>query len=174
MSVYAALLRAIGPATHGKMRPSALAERAAAAGLGRPLSYLATGNLIFASRKGAAAVRREIEALVAGFGLAGLGVFIITTAELEALVAANPFAAAAWERPARLCLALFHAPCDWPAALLRPSSGARVAAIGRALIIDYGPGEALPALPIERLAGAPMTQRNWTTILGVLARMRAH
>ncbi len=173
MSAYVALLRAIGPATHGRMRPAALRDRAEAAGFGAPVNYLATGNLIFTSRKGAARVRRELTALVAGFGLAGTEVFVLERAELAALVAANPFADAARQRPERLGACIFQAPLAWPAALLRPAGPERVAPVGRALLIDYGPGSAASSLRVEKLAGAPMTQRNWNTVLGVWARLQA-
>lgn len=172
MSVYVALLRAIGPASHAVMRPAALRDRAEAAGFGDPVNYLATGNLIVTSRKGSDRVRRDITGLVEGFGLTGNEVFVATREEIAAIVAADPFPASSRSRPSRVGVCLFHAPLEWPAALLRPAGPEKVAPVERALIVDYGPGDAPSALRIEKLAGATMTQRNWNTILGIHARMR--
>lgn len=58
MSVYVALLRAIGPGSHALMRPSALRDKAETAGFIDPINYLATGNLIFDSDKSAAVVKK--------------------------------------------------------------------------------------------------------------------
>lgn len=174
MTVYAALLRAIGPGSHAIMRPSALRDRAEEAGFISPANYLATGNLIFGSPKSAAAVRREITALVEGFGLTSSEVFIVTAAEVRKVVEADPFPQAASDHPDRLGVCFFHRALDWPAALLQPDGPEKIVALGRALIVDYGPGDKPSNLRVEKLAGARMTQRNWNTIMGVWARMCDH
>ena len=174
MTVYVALLRAIGPGTHEVMRPSALRDKAEEAGFIDPVNYLATGNLIFGSGKGAAAVKREITALVESFGLTTSEVFIATRSEIEKIVAADPFLAATTDHPAQVGVCLFHEALDWPPAMMKPAGLEKVAAVGRALVIDYGAAAAtVPSkLNVEKLAGARMTQRNWNTILGVWERMK--
>jgi uncharacterized protein (DUF1697 family) len=174
MTVYVALLRAIGPGTHEVMRPSALRDKAEEAGFIDPVNYLATGNLIFGSGKGAATVKREITALVESFGLTTSEVFIATRAEIDKIVAADPFPEASRDHPAQVGVCLFHKAIDWPQAMLKPAGPEQVAAIGRALVIDYGAAAAsVPSrLNVERLTGARMTQRNWNTILGVRERMK--
>ena len=76
MTVYVALLRAIGPISHAIMRPAALRDKAEEAGFADPVNYLATGNLIFGSSKSVAVVKTEITALVESFGLKSSEVFI--------------------------------------------------------------------------------------------------
>jgi uncharacterized protein (DUF1697 family) len=172
VTAYVALLRAIGPVTHRVMRPAALRDKAEEAGLDRPVNYLATGNLIFSSTKSPAVLRREITALVEGFGLTSSEVFIASRRQIEAIIEADPFDDASRSRPARIGVCIFHKALDWPEALLKPDGPEKVAAAGRALIIDYGPGGAPSRLNVEKLAGARMTQRNWNTILGVADRLR--
>ncbi len=172
MSVYVALLRAIGPGSHELMRPSALRDKAEAAGFENPVNYLATGNLIFGSEKSAAAVKKEITALVESFGLKSSEVFVVGRAQLKKIVAADPFPKAAREHPGRLGICFFHRALDWPAALLEPAGPEKVAAIGAALVIDYGAGISASKLNVEKLAGARMTQRNWITLLGIWTRMK--
>jgi uncharacterized protein (DUF1697 family) len=174
MTVYVALLRAIGPGSHAIMRPAALRDKAEEAGFADPVNYLATGNLIFGSRKGAATVRREITALVESFGLTSSEVFIATRAQLAAIVEADPFPDASRDHPALVGVCFFHEALDWPAALLHPTGPETVAAAGAAVVIDYGAGAAqVPTkLNVEKLAGARMTQRNWNTVLGIWQRMQ--
>jgi len=172
MSVYVALLRAIGPVSHQLMRPSALRDKAEAAGFEDPVNYLATGNLIFGSDRSVAAVRAEIAALVESFGLMRSEVFIARRSQIRQLVAADPFPETALAHPTQLGVCFFNKALDWPAALLAPAGPEKVAAIGSALVIDYGAGVATSSLKVEKLAGATMTQRNWNTLLGIWARMK--
>lgn len=171
MTTYVALLRAIGPATHKIMRPAALRDRAEAAGFTNPVSYLATGNLILDSPKRPAAIAREITALLEGFGLKSSEVFVATQAQIRTIVEADPFPDAARDHPARLGICFFHRALDWPDALLHPAGPEKVAAVGGALVIDYGPGDAPSRLNVEKLARTTMTQRNWNTVLGIRQRM---
>lgn len=172
MTGYVALLRAIGPVTHRVMRPAALRDKAEEAGFDRPVNYLATGNLIFGSTKSQAVLRREISALVESFGLTSSEVFIASRRQIEAIIKADPFPSAARSRPARIGVCIFHKALDWPAALLEPDGPEKVTPVGRALVIDYGPGEESSRLNVEKLAGARMTQRNWNTILGIAERLQ--
>jgi uncharacterized protein (DUF1697 family) len=172
MTVYVALLRAIGPGSHAVMRPSALRDKAETAGFADPVNYLATGNLIFGSRKGVAAVGREITTLVESFGLTSSEVFIATRAQVAAIVEADPFPEASRDRPRRLGVCFFHRALDWPDAEFYPGAPERAAVVGSTLVVDYGPGDAPSKLNIEKLTGARMTQRNWNTVLGIWQRMK--
>jgi uncharacterized protein (DUF1697 family) len=121
MTVYVALLRAIGPGTHEIMRPSALRDKAEEAGFTDPDNYLATGNLIFGSSKSAAAVKKDITALVEGFGLTSSEVFIATRAQIKTIVETDPFPKASKDHPGRLGVCFFHKALDWPEGLLHPA-----------------------------------------------------
>lgn len=174
MTVYVALLRAIGPISHAKMRPAALRDKAEAAGFTDPVNYLATGNLIFGSNKSVAAVKKEITALVESFGLTTSEVFIATRAEVQRIIEADPFPKATKDHPAQVGVCFFHKTVDWPEGLIPRTMPEKAKAIGSALVIDYGAGAAtVPSkLQVEKLAGEKMTQRNWNTVLGVWERMR--
>ena len=172
MTVYVALLRAIGPISHATMRPAALRDRAEEAGFTDPVNYLATGNLIFGSPKSVAAVKREITDLVEGFGLKTSEVFIATKAQIKTIVNADPFPAASKDHPARVGVCFFHKTVDWPDTLLDPRSPEKVAAVGSAVVIDYGRGITASKLNVEKLTGERMTQRNWNTVLGIWQRMK--
>ncbi len=174
MTIYVALLRAIGPISHAKMRPAALRDKAEEAGFTDPVNYLATGNLIFGSNKSVAVVKQEITALVESFGLTTSEVFIATRAQIKTIVEADPFPRASKDHPGLLGVCFFHRALDWPAGLLKPSGPEKVAVVGSALVIDYGAEAAISAskLQVEKLAGARMTQRNWNTVLGVWKRMK--
>lgn len=171
MTVYVALLRAIGPGSHAKMRPSALRDKAQEAGFDEPVNYLATGNLIFGSDKSVAALKTEITALVESFGLTSSEVFVVSKAQIRKLIEADPLPAASKDRPQRLGVCFFHKALDWPAAILKPDGPEKVAAAGAALVIDYGAGTTPSKLNVEKLTGARMTQRNWNTVLGIWKRM---
>ena len=172
MSIYVALLRAIGPISHAKMRPSALRDKAEEAGFVDPVNYLATGNLIFGSDKSVAVIKQELTALVESFGLTASEVFVATKAQIDRIVAADPFPAASTDHPQRLGVCFFHKALDWPVALLKPAGPEKVTAVGAALVIDYGAGLSLSKLNVEKLAGAKMTQRNWNSVLGIRQRMQ--
>lgn len=172
MTVYVALLRAIGPVSHAIMRPAALRDKAEEAGFTDPVNYLATGNLIFGSRKSVPAVKREITGLVESFGLKTSEVFIATKAQIKAIVEADPFPEASKDHPASVGVCFFHKTMDWPDTLLDPRSPEKVAAVGSAVVIDYGKGITTSKLNVEKLTGARMTQRNWNTVLGIWQRMQ--
>src|SRR5262245_48859012 len=156
MTVYVALLRAIGPVSHATMRPAALRDKAEEAGFTDPVNYLATGNLIFGSSKSVAVVKTEITALVESFGLTTSEVFIATRAQIKAVVDADPFPAASKDHPTSVGVCFFHTALDWPAALLHPTTPEKVAAVGSAVVIDYGKGITASKLHVEKLTGAKM------------------
>lgn len=172
MTVYVALLRAIGPVSHAIMRPGALRDRAEKAGFTDPVNFLATGNLIFGSPKSVAIVKNEITALVEGFGLKTSEVFIATRKQIKAIVDADPFPEATKDHPTSVGVCFFHKTMDWPDALLDPRSPEKVAAVGSAVVIDYGKGITASKLNVEKLTGERMTQRNWNTVLGIWKRMQ--
>ena len=52
------------------------------------------------------------------------------------------------------------------------TSPEKVAAVGSAVVVDYGKGITASRLNVEKLTGERMTQRNWNTVLGIWGRMR--
>ena len=105
MTRYVALLRGIGPATHGKMPLGALADKCAAAGLLHVANVGNTGNLVFGSNKPQGEVEMLVTEAVTSFGL-GSEVFTRTERQLAKLLELAPFPDAAAERPGRLGVAV--------------------------------------------------------------------
>ena len=73
------------------------------AGLGRVSTYIASGNVVVETDKSAAAVKRLLTDILRDrFGLTRNHALIRTPQSLAAVIAGNPFEAAAAERPNRL------------------------------------------------------------------------
>lgn len=176
MTVHVGLIRAIGPATHAVMKMAALREACVEAGLADVATVGNTGNVIFSMDASAEAARDALQAVVESFGLGPANeVFIRTPQEMAEVVAANPFAEAAAERPSEVGVCAFHVPpADW-SPLTRDYRGPeQLAVVGSHLIVAYVPGAA-PAskIRIEKALGARMTQRNWRVFAGLAKRAAA-
>ena len=166
MAIYVALIRAIGPVTHAKMKMTALREACEAAGLSDVSTVGNTGNIVFRSGKSQAAVRTLVQDVVAGFGLGpGQEIFVDTPRKMAAVVRANPFPKAAAERPGEIGVCTFHKAPDW--APIRDWPGPeKLAMVGAHLIVEY-PGLTGSKLKIEKTLGVTMTQRNWRVFSGL-------
>ena len=173
MPAYVALIRAIGPATHVKMRMGALRDACEDLGLEDVVTVGNTGNIVFRSRKGVAGARALVQEAVAGFGLgAGNEVFVRTPAQIAELVGANPFPEAAVDHPAAVGVCSFHAAPDWTP--LRDWPGPeRLAMVGAHLVVDYGAQITGSRLTVEKLLGVTMTQRNWKVYAGLAEKVAA-
>lgn len=114
MADYVALIRAIGPVTHAKMKMAALREACAAAGLEDVSTVGNTGNVICRSGHALGEVRKLVQGAVNGFGLGPANeVFVLTPKAMAAVVEANPFPEVALERPHELGVCSFHEAPDW-------------------------------------------------------------
>ena len=156
MTIYVALLRAIGPATHARMTMADLRGGCIEAGFSAVSSYVATGNLIFESTRSASAVRVAVERIVEHHGLSGTcDVFVRSHAQLRRLADSNPFPQATADRPHRVGICFFRrSPRSWPAWVSTNEGPERIAALTSHLIIDYGDGDAASRLHIERDTGS--------------------
>jgi uncharacterized protein (DUF1697 family) len=172
MTVFIALLRAIGPETHARMSMRDLREACAAAGLPRVTTVLATGNLICDTRKRAASVQAILDRVLRGFGLDN-PVFLRRPDELAAILGADPFPVASQNRPSELAVCfLAGAPgaetrTRFEQFLAQYPGPERVAFVGREIVVDYPAGIARSKLMpgvIERRLGMPATARNWNTV----------
>lgn len=167
MAVFVALIRAIGPVTHAKMKMAALRDACVAAGLEDVSTVGNTGNVIFRTGHTLAAARKIMQDAVDGFGL-GLAneVFVVKPRDMAAVVKANPFPEVAAERPHELGVCSFHKAPDWS-----PLDGwdgpELLETVGAQLIVAYPKGISATKLNIEKRLGARMTQRNWTVFAGL-------
>ena len=179
MSSYVALLRAVNVA--GKsLAMTALREYASALGLAHPRTLLQSGNLIFRSTGKKPA---ELERLLEREAEKRLGVatdFLVRSErELSAIIANNPFPAAARRDPAHLLVMFLK---DEPAAdaisALRKAIVGResIAADARQLYIVYPDGigrSKLTTSLIEKKVATRGTGRNWNTLVKLAAAAAA-
>ena len=173
MPAYVALIRAIGPVTHAKMRMAALRDACEDLGLEDVTTVGNTGNIVFRSRKGASAARALVQEAVSSFDLpAAQEVFVRTPAQMAEVVAANPFPQAAALHPDRLGVCSFHDVPDWTP-LQGWAGPERLAMLGPHLVVDYPDGFISSRFRIEKLLGMAMTQRNWKVFSGLSEKAAA-
>lgn len=174
MANWVALIRAIGPVTHARMKMAALREACTAAGLAKVETIGNTGNILLASELPRDEVRALVQSVIASFGLDN-EVFLRDPGEMAAVVAANPFPDHARDRPAQLGVCSFHRAPDWTPVIRDYDGPERVAVIGTHLVVAY---QAISGsrLRIEKRLGVTMTMRNWTVFARLAEKVaaRAH
>jgi uncharacterized protein (DUF1697 family) len=179
MASYVALLRAVNVAGKSLVM-SALRDHASALGLADPRTLLQSGNLIFRSTGKKPA---ELERLLEREAEKRLGVatdFLVRSErELAAIIANNPFPAAARRDPAHLLVMFLkhEAPADAIAALRKAIVGREsIAADARQLYIVYPDGigrSKLTTSLIEKRIATRGTGRNWNTLVKLAAAAAA-
>jgi uncharacterized protein (DUF1697 family) len=160
VTTYVALLRAVNVGGTGKLPMAQLRAMCEAAGFANVRTYIASGNVLFESRKPEAAVKAELERAVAAFAGKPVGVIVRTGGEMAAVLAANPFAGA----PPNRTVAIFLDQSP-PAAALAAATGrlGEEMEIGaREIYVHYGDGIAGSKLKIP--AAGNGTARNMNTI----------
>jgi uncharacterized protein (DUF1697 family) len=91
MTAFVALLRAINVGGTGKLPMTELAAMCEAAGHGGVKTYIASGNVVFASSQSEAAVKADLEKRLADYAGKPVGLVVRTAAEMAAVRDANPF-----------------------------------------------------------------------------------
>ena len=172
----AILLRAVNVGGTGKLPMADLKAVLAELGYEQPQTLGAAGSAVIATGDAPAAVEVALAAaLKSRFGLA-TEVFARTHAELAAILAANPFAAMARDKPAGLIVSFTKGdpkPADVAALRTRIVGPEQVAAGPGCLYIAYGAGlgtSKLTGQVIERALALRGTGRNWNTV-GKLAEL---
>jgi len=171
------LIRGIGASTHKKMSMQQLREACNDVGLSQVSTLLATGNLLFKSSAAKKSLENTLQDVLAEFGLDN-PVIIRQPADLQSVVAVNPFAEAARVRPNHLLvLFLTRKPGLTQIKNLLTYAGPEAIASGKQeLYLDYvegvGGSKLTPALLERRLEQAG-TARNWNTINKLIAAAQA-
>ncbi|MBX0328995.1 DUF1697 domain-containing protein [Oscillochloris sp. ZM17-4] len=166
-----ALLRGINVSGRNRIPMAELRALCAEIGWGDAQSYIQSGNLIFRADAAPADLEAALERAITGrFGLT-IPVIVRAAASWPGYIGANPFPEASAREPNLVMLALSKAPPKDDAAERlqeRAVSGERIALAAGALWVHYAEGVArsklAPAL-FDRLAGSPVTARNWRTTL---------
>ncbi|RAR61120.1 uncharacterized protein (DUF1697 family) [Paraburkholderia unamae] len=104
MPVYIALLRAVNVGGTGKLPMPELRAMCEALGFTRVRTYIASGNVVFESRLGEAAVKKRLEQSLDAYAGKPVGVLVRSGAELAGVLEGNPFAAAAPDRTVAIFL----------------------------------------------------------------------
>jgi len=91
MTTYIALLRAVNVGGTGKLPMAALKSMCIEAGFTRVETYIASGNVVFASKAPAHKVKSELESRLRDHAGKSVGVLIRTAPEMLAVLKANPF-----------------------------------------------------------------------------------
>jgi uncharacterized protein (DUF1697 family) len=171
-----ALLRAVNVGGR-KLLMAELRQLALDVGLAAPRTLIQSGNLVFASALGDAA----LEGLLERETLARLGVatdFVVRGPdEWREIIAANPHHAMAKDDPSHLMVMVLKAPpgaAELAALRAWIPGRERVEAVGRQLYITYpdGAGDSkLTNTAIERRLGVRGTSRNWNTVTKLAAML---
>jgi uncharacterized protein (DUF1697 family) len=168
---YIALLRGINVSGRNKVPMAELRPLCGKLGWGNVQTYIQSGNVVFSATGNSKALELELErAVERRFGVS-VPVIVRAAADWPAYVNGNPFPEASETHPSAVMMLLSKAPpkSDAAARLLeRATHGERIIAVGDALWVYFKDGVAdsklSPAL-FDRLAGSPVTARNWRTVL---------
>lgn len=174
-----ALLRGINVGAGNPLQMGKLRGICGSLGLEDTVTYLQSGNAIFRTNDtDLAEIAKELETTIKAECGIETPIALRTVAELEAIVAANPFAGRADINPARLLVTfLFQDPGDEGRAAI-PSVetyGEEVFALGRELYVYYVNGVGKTKLKerhLNKVLGTTGTSRNWNTVTGILELAR--
>ncbi|SDP45229.1 DUF1697 domain-containing protein [Afipia sp. GAS231] len=168
MAAFIALLRAVNVGGTGKLPMTELKAMCEALGFAGVRTYIASGNVVFTSRKSESAVKKALEAALESYAGKPVGVMVRTLAEMQAVLSDNPFPKA----PANRTMAVFlDAPP--PGDTLKAVKGRKDEAIKlgrREIYIHYGDGMGQSKLVVP--AAKTGTARNMNTV-AALAKMAA-
>jgi uncharacterized protein (DUF1697 family) len=168
VTAFVALLRAVNVGGTGKLPMSDLTEICEDLRFGSVRTYIASGNVIFVSRKSEAAVKAALEKRLETYAGKPVGVLVRTATEMAQVLADNPFPDSAPNRT--VAVFLDRAP---PADTLATVRGRQDEEIGlgrREIYIHYGAGMAKSKLIVP--AAKTGTARNINTV-ATLAKMAA-
>jgi uncharacterized protein (DUF1697 family) len=168
MSAFVALLRAVNVGGTGKLPMSDLKEICEELGFAGVRTYIASGNVVFSSRKSEAAVKSALEKRLETYAKKPVGVLVRNAAEMAQVLADNPFPKEAPNRT--MAVFLDRAPPADTLAGVRGQRGEQIRLGRREIYIHYGEGMGTSKLVIA--AAQTGTARNMNTV-ATLARMAA-
>jgi uncharacterized protein (DUF1697 family) len=168
VTAWVALLRAVNVGGTGKFAMSELKAMCDELGLASAKTYIASGNVVFASRKSETAIKAALEKRLEAYAGKPVGVLIRTAAEMAQVAADNPFPKLAPNRT--VALFLDKAPPADALEGVRGQKDEKIRLGRREIYIHYGDGMASSKLVIP--AGKTGTARNMNTV-ATLAKMAA-
>ena len=168
MGAYVALLRAVNVGGTGKLPMSDLKDICEELGFDAVRTFIASGNVVFTSRKSEAALKTALEKRLAAYAGKPVGVLVRSAAEMAQVFSDNPFPKAAPNRT--MAVFLDRAPPADTLAGIRGQRDEQIKLGRREIYIHYGEGMAKSKLVIP--AARTGTARNMNTV-ATLARMAA-
>jgi uncharacterized protein (DUF1697 family) len=169
MPAYIALLRAVNVGGTGKLPMTELAAMCEQAGFTKVKTYIASGNVVFQSKKSEAQVKKALEAALAAYAGKPVGVMVRTAAEMAAVLTSNAFP----DAPTNATVAIFldeHPPVN----ALDGMAGQREEEVKlglREIYVYYGKGMADSKLKIPVAKNG--TARNMNTVAKLAAMAAA-
>jgi len=94
MTTYIALLRAVNVGGTGKLPMAELRAMCESLGFTNVRTYIASGNVVFASKLSEKSVKAKLEGCLEAYAGKPVGVLVRTGAEVAAALDANPFKSA--------------------------------------------------------------------------------
>jgi uncharacterized protein (DUF1697 family) len=160
VTAFVALLRAVNVGGTGKLAMSDLKQMCEASGFAGVRTYIASGNVVFTSRKSESAVKKALEARLTAHAGKPVGVLVRTAAEMAAVLADNPFQKA----PANRTMAIFldAAPPKDTLTAVRGRKDEQIGLGRREIYVHYADGMAKTKLVVP--AAKAGTARNINTI----------
>jgi uncharacterized protein (DUF1697 family) len=173
MTRWIALLRGINVGGHNKIPMAELRALCGKIGWQNVATYIQSGNILFDAQGTLSALEKQLAEAIAGHFGHRIHVIVRPAAAWPLYLRLNPFPEASEAEPNRVMLALARnkLPPDAADQLNQyAASGETVAQRTESLWIHYASGTAgakiTPAL-LDRLAGSPVTTRNWRTVLKI-------
>ena len=169
MTTYVALLRGVNVGGHRRVPMDVLRGLVVSIGHGDVITYIASGNVVFDSPKRATrALAHEIElGLLEAFGFE-VDVAVRSAAEMAGIVGGNPFLGAG-AAPKALYVAFARDPIGGTDRSIDRSYLPDELSLDRFVIYlhrpdGFGRTTRLTDAFLARLAGSPVTTRNWNTV----------
>ena len=168
MGAFVALLRAVNVGGTGKLPMSELKAMCEELGFADVRTYIASGNVVFTSRKSEAAVKAALEKRLEAYAGKPVGVLVRTAEEMAQVLADNPFAKLAPNRT--MAVFLDRAPPADTIASVRGQKDEKIKLGRREIYVHYGDGmgQSKLVIPAAKLG----TARNMNTV-ATLAEMAA-
>jgi len=168
MAAFVALLRAVNVGGTGKLPMSELKAMCEELGFGSVRTFIASGNVVFVSRKSETAIKSALEKRLEAYAGKPVGVLVRSAAEMAQVAADNPFPKAAPNRT--VAIFLDGKPPKDALAGVRGRKDEEIKLGRREIYVHYGDGMGQSKLVIP--AAKTGTARNINTI-ATLAKMAA-
>jgi uncharacterized protein (DUF1697 family) len=168
MAAFVALLRAVNVGGTGKLPMSDLKDICEELGFGAVRTYIASGNVVFTSRKSEAAIKSALEKRLEAYAGKPVSVLLRSAAEMAQVLSDNPFPKAAPDRI--MAVFLDRAPPADMLAGIRGQKDEQIKLGRREVYIHYPDGMGKSKLVVP--AAKTGTARNMNTV-ATLVRMAA-